>query len=438
MRIQSLVFVVLPLLSIVLPVQAQEEHKFEYGDITAADFKPGIKNSDTVANAIIIADIERVHFEKNEAGDFDVIKTRFMRVKIVNDNGFEAGKFTIYLNKFVPFRSFMMTLPEPGLLNLKGITYNLDDGEIRKTRLEMNSVFTTNESKISAVEKFAMPGLKAGSLFDVEYSIRSALQTQDINWSFQRKYPCLWSEYDLALPDAYKYTIKYDGDSSYYIQTIDTAILKFNAYSSTEKILVSHFRWVKMNEPAIISESYMSSLNNYIDRVSFQYNWGNYFRFKNSFYTLTNWQGFSHFYFAINRLDDFDTEKNNWLNKDLKEITTGLQSKNEIAAAIYRYVRNHFSCIHINSYFTTRSLRETFREKAGNVADLNILLAAMLRQEKIEADPAVLSTTDNGFGTLTRPHPEEYNYIICVAWPDGKNILLDASIPLNRYGNLLP
>ena len=102
----------------------------------------------------------------------------------------------------------------------------------------------------------------------------------------------------------------------------------------------------------------------------------------------------------------------------------------------FQICQGQFACTSHNDYFLTQKLRETFKDKSGNVADLNLLMTAMLKQMHIDAHPAVLTTRDRGYGNLSYPLPNDYNYLICVANVDGKEVLLDASQPLNPYGKL--
>ncbi len=438
MYMKKIVIQTIFLLFSVFSLTAQDDHEFAFGKFTVNDFNPPIQKSDTDAGAIIIADIGKVVFEKNEIGDFDVIYKRFERIKIINKNSFAAGKFTLSQDIRTPYHIVLQTVSKPGLIRLRGITYNLENNQIHEDELDQGSVFTEKEGKTQEVEKFTMPGLKEGSVFDLEYTVRSSFQVLDINWKFQKNYPCLWSEYDLTMPDAYQYSIKYRGDTSFFIHTVDITNHISPGFSNTEQILMSHFRWVKLNEPAFMSEPFIRSSKNYTDGVSFEHDWNIFDWEKFSNYSSSNWMGFINMYFFLNRIENFSGEKRNWLNKDLESITKGLQNQTEIAAAIYRNVRDHYSCVYRNSYFTSQSLKETFTEKKGNGADINLLLSAMLRQKKIEADLVILSTTDNGYVNFDYPRPVDYNYLVCAAKINGKEILLDASLPLNSFGDLTP
>ncbi len=430
-------------------IYAQEHSDFQFGKITPADFNVTANNFDSGASAIYLADIGTVSFEKNEAGDYDIISKRFSRVKILNKDGFHAGEFTLYLNMYVPYNHVFLKLPKPGLIGLKASTFNIEKGIMNEVKLDPASVISEKEGGNGMIVKFALPSLKEGSVFEIEYSFRSSFDIhningskilQDFNWDFQNAYPCLWSEYDLTMPDASLYTIKYQGDSSFYINQVDTIVHVSDDHSYQEKTLFSHFRWVKTNEPPIVSEPFIGSWKNYVDRVSLlrKWSWGETdAHYRHYTYTTDSWESFSNIYFILNGMKDFPDNGNNWMGKEAKQITEGLQTKNEIAVAIYRYIRDHFSCVKY-SYFASQPMKETLLNKTGNVADINLLLTAMLAHIGIEAGPAVLSTVENGYGNLSYPIPGDYNYLICAANIDGKEVVLDASQKLNPYGKLPP
>src|ERR1700722_12130926 len=76
---------------------AQEKSDFKFGKITAANFSLNADKFDSGANALIIADIGTAKFEGNNKGFFTIIFTRFLRVKIINKNGFDIGSREISL-----------------------------------------------------------------------------------------------------------------------------------------------------------------------------------------------------------------------------------------------------------------------------------------------------------------------------------------------------
>ena len=78
-------------------VLGQDRSNCKFGKIAPADFNLEAARFDSGANALIIADIGSTTFEGNNKGFFTLVFTRFMRVKILNKNGFDAGNYQIFL-----------------------------------------------------------------------------------------------------------------------------------------------------------------------------------------------------------------------------------------------------------------------------------------------------------------------------------------------------
>ena len=87
---------------------------------------------------------------------------------------------------------------------------------------------------------------------------------------------------------------------------------------------------------------------------------------------------------------------NNWLDDDMKLITGNAASAEQKARLIFAYVRDNFTCNNYYARYLTGSLKDVFKNKRGTVADINLLLIAMLHHEKISADPVLLSTRSRG------------------------------------------
>jgi hypothetical protein len=86
-------------------------------------------------------------------------------------------------------------------------------------------------------------------------------------------------------------------------------------------------------------------------------------------------------------------------------------------------------------YYTKIGVEEAYKEKTGNVAEINLMLVAMLRMAGIEASPVLISTRENGIALF--PNRSRFNYVIASASIDDKNVLLDATHKLSNI-NVLP
>src|ERR1700755_2846642 len=113
--------------------------------ITLADFDVQANKSDSGTGAIILSDVGKRTFEKNEAGDEDIVLKRFIRIQIVNKNGLDAGNVTLHLNTQALYHNLLMKLPDEGLVKLEGTTYNKINGSIQEVRLDQTNVISQQE-----------------------------------------------------------------------------------------------------------------------------------------------------------------------------------------------------------------------------------------------------------------------------------------------------
>ncbi len=177
---------------------AQEKSKIKFGKVTAEDFKQKVYAVDSAANAIVIADIGSTEMVGNTKGGFSLEFKKFKRVHILNKNGYDIAnvEIGIYTNGSA----------EENLKSLKAVTYNLENGKVVETKLETKSgVFKDKINKNLVVKKFTFPNIKEGSIIEYEYKLESDFIFNLQPWDFQGSYPCLWSEYNVSMPEFYYY-----------------------------------------------------------------------------------------------------------------------------------------------------------------------------------------------------------------------------------------
>jgi hypothetical protein len=417
-------------------LHAQDSLNIEFGKITIADFNQYVLKSDTGASAVIIADIGKTYFEGTNMGFLDIVFTRFMRVKIQNKNGLKIAKYEI------GFYNNPSGYAEP-ISDLKGSTFNLENGVIKETKLDASSIFDEKYNKYFSIKKFAMPALKEGSIYDITYTVRSQFDDHLTGWDFQSEYPCNWSEYQVTVPSSYHYKMKLQGDQQFDINTNKTVFENFSIQSgfSGRQFEISgnssQVRWVKKNVPAFKRETYVCSVKNYIDRVSFQLEYFQFNKKEDRHDYFISWAETGKKYFMKNNLEESIESENYLMDKEIPKITAKAHNTDQISRAIYCFVRDNFTCTNHNGIFPQNALKEIYKNRSGTEAEINLLLIAMLRHVKIYAEPAILSTRDNGFASVEFPLLDEYNYLICVMYDYEKEIKLDASRPRNPYGNLL-
>src|SRR5690348_182768 len=110
---------------------AQEKAPVKFGKVTPEDFKPTVYDIDSSASAVIIADVGSTEMLGNSKGSISLEFQKYRRARILNKNGYDIGNVSIgiYTNGDA----------EEELVNLKAVTYNLENGKVVETKLETKS-----------------------------------------------------------------------------------------------------------------------------------------------------------------------------------------------------------------------------------------------------------------------------------------------------------
>jgi Domain of Unknown Function with PDB structure (DUF3857)/Transglutaminase-like superfamily len=428
---------------VIQSLSAQDKPSYKFGKITSEDFKLTAEKFDSGANALIISDVGIAKFEGNDKAGFTLIFTHYMRVKIINKNGFDIGsrEISLYHDGEGDYEK---------LFSLKASTFNLENGVISETKLDDKSVFTQKYNSSYDDKKFTIPALKEGSIFDLEYTVKSPFAYRLMPWSFEGEYPRLRSEYMVTIPPPLHYVMRMQGDRHFDVDTskmiaVTYSIREGNGTQADDVYSVpgnSLFKWwVKKNVPSIHEEPYTTTIDNYYSRVTFQLSYIQWDASTPPHYQNSTWNTCSKSLMEDEEFGQALTHDNNWMSDELKAVIQGANTDDEKAYKIFGYVRDNFKATGKDGYnknglYVHSSLKDIFKKKEGNVGEINLLLTAMLRKADIKADPVILSTRDHGIADPSYPLLDEYNYVICVAHPNDKWVTLDASEPYNAYGQL--
>ncbi|MEJ7740013.1 MAG: transglutaminase domain-containing protein [Chitinophagaceae bacterium] len=413
---------------------AQDKSPVKYGKVTAEDFDLSKYTFDSSASAVIISDVGNSSFIGNDKGWFSLNFKRQQRIKIINKTGFEAASITIPL--------YFNGKAEEKLENLKAVTYNLENGKITETKLESSAVFKDKLSKNIVLRKFTFPAVKEGSIIEYSYNVESDFLDNLQHWTFQHDYPCIWSEYEVRIPQFFGYVFLNQGYKKFHVNNNTTSfqayrIIQEGAAMQSEYVTVNANvvvnRWVQKDVPALKEESFTSSLDNHISKIEFQLSEYRHPLTPRQF--MGNWITVNE---KLMKDEEFGAPllvKNNWLDDAMKTIIGKAGSPLEKAMLIYTFVRDNFTCTNYYAKYLSNNLKTIFKSRNGNVADINLLLVAMLRHENIDVDPVLLSTRDHGYTNELYPLMNQYNYVIAEVRIDNTLHYLDATHSLG-FGKL--
>lgn len=411
--------------------------KIKYGDVKAADFEPVAYAVDSTAAAIYLFDVGASYYEGNNTGGFSVIFKRHARIRLMNKNGFDMAT--------VQFRVFKGNNFEDKLEDIDAATYNIEDGKVKATKLEKSAIFK-DKNEDATIYKFTFPNIKEGSIIEFSYKVSSPSEQYLEPWYFQGEYPRLWSQYSVTVPALYDYVTLTQG----YVPTVlDSSDVFEEQYRISDPGTKANERsenyvftantlfhtWGMQNVPAIKEEAFTTTLANHISKVEFQLS---KIRYPNAPVkpVMSNWVEMGKSLMEDESFGEPLRHDNNWLNDDIKQVVAGAATKEEKARRIFAYVRDNFTCTDNYARYLSQPLKKTMQAKKGNVADINILLAAMLKHEGMDAYPVLLSTRGHGVTYDLYPIMNKFNYVITQVVVDNKQYLLDAADPDNAFNIL--
>ncbi|HZF64362.1 MAG TPA: transglutaminase domain-containing protein, partial [Chitinophagaceae bacterium] len=427
--------IVILLVVLFLNSYSQKSSDYKFAKITTADLEKRSYEIDSNTDAVVLADVGRSEIVGNNRGWFSLEFTRHKRVHILNKSGYNEADFEVYI--------YADRSVEEEVNYIRGVSYNLEDGKIVETKMDKSAVFTNKVSRNKLVKKFTLPNVKEGTIIDIEYKTTSPFLFNLEPWSFQGSAPALWSEYKLTLPEFFGYIFIGQGYIPFFINEKKERRETYHVAdaSSTQKTerevlpaAVSDYRWVMKNVPELKAEKFTSTLKNHIARLEFQLSEYRY-PLKHR-QVMRSWPQFTK---ELLEDDDFGkslSSNNNWMSDELRPIVGSAATSLQKAKNIFNYVRDNFVCTGHNAIFIQQPLRNVFKSKKGTVSELNLLLTSMLRHEKIDASPVLLSTREHGYSYELYPIINRFNYVVCHASIDNQVYYLDASHAQLGFGKM--
>ena len=399
--------------------------KIKFGHVTLEDFAPKVYSIDSNAQAVVLFDKGSANYVPDQSGWFNIEYVYHKKIRILNKNQFDRATVEIPLYKG--------NNHEDKVEKIEAVTYNMENNEIVSTKMDKESIFNDKASKNYSVKKFTLPNLKEGCIIEYTYTIISQNAYNLRNWVFQDKVPVLQSEYEITLPTLFDFIFLPGG---YYELKPETEqgfknfnILNSNGAGKSEigiyKATTNHVKWSLSNLKPMVKEKFTTTLQNHISKIEFQLQSINYPESPPKPYMQT----WSELVKTLLKDEQFGADlsgKNNWMNDEVKNLIKGDDALSN-AKSIYSYLRDNFTCTDYDALYLPENLKKSFASKKGNIAEINLLLVAMLKKAQINADPVLLSTTDNGKAFEMYPLINKFNYVIARVIINNKIYLLDAS-----------
>jgi hypothetical protein len=386
---------------------------FKLGKIDKAELSVNTCDLDSTAEAYYIGDLGNVYFTVDGEGIKTVFERHF-RMKILKKTGLDWAHFSI---------------PVWGTnfyIDVKGFTYNLENGEIQKEKLSKDAIYKEKYTKKSSLVKFALPKVKEGSIIEVYYKITSP-SSEIPDWDFQYGIPVKYSEYEVLIPEYFNYKRFQNGYEKLQVKS-EQENGSFNFGQGYTLTFTSNKDvYTAINVPAFKTEPYLTSSRNYISSIEFELQ---SYQFPREMLKdfRTDWNSISK---ELMDDDDFGGQLNRsgFVKDQVATLTANCATPYAKMKVIYDYLKTYIKWNEYRSKYASQSLKKAYENKSGNCAEINLLLIVMLREAGLKSDPALLSTRDNGIQLIEFPVLQKFNYVIATVSIDGKTYLLDATEP---------
>jgi len=397
-------------------VNAQD--KFKFGEAPESLVKMTTYDKDSTASAFVVYENQDVYYNWNTSySDFELVSDYTVRIKILTADGVDCA------NVSIPFYKGNASSSSEYITGLTGWTYNWDNEKTVKEKLSKDYVFTEDVTENYKRIKFALPAVKAGSVIEYKYSLKSPYYHNPQNFLFQRSIPVKYSCLRIAIPEYFKFNRETRGYEPIKISANPvnmTFLIDGNSLRCTGEETVAE----AVDLPALKDENFVWNYNDYMTGI--------YFSLQQVVITGVYYkdyaQTWSNVVDVLMNSENFGGKlKNKGLFKDeLASLQTSGGTDEEKLRAILNLVRgkvkwNERSALFINN--PSKALKDGI----GNSGEINSLLFNALKNAGYDAGVALMSLRSNGRIPITYPSWDKLNYFIVQVKIGDKTYYLDAT-----------
>ena len=418
-------------------VMAQSDSKgvtepaMKYGKVDISDFAVKPQGKDSSASAIILFDKGDLRFEiNNRTSAFRYVFERHARILILKKDAYDLANIEIGL-----YKSDINN--EELLSSFTATTHNLEKGAVSSYKLAKDAKFSDRADKNTTIRKFTLSNIQEGSIIEYKYEIRSDFLFNLRDWSFQSSIPTVYSDFSITIPEYFNYKKNIRGYvpistiKSEVVNQSFTGNLTGESHSSDRSTIncqANLNRFVARDVPALRDEAFITTLDDYRSKIEFEISSTQFPNSPYKSYTDT-WEKIVT---ALYDREDFGSLLRNNYGKNLaSDIVKNESNARKKLDMIFSYVKANVKHNGDESkYADHKSLRNIVEKKAGNVADINLLLINLLSNAGLNAYPILLSTRSNGHHP-GNPLISKFNYVIAGVNIDSTKYFLDATNIIN-------
>ena len=351
--------------------------RYEFGQVTVADLQ--------ATEDAVFGQVDAVVLHRDVYSTIGDVIEVYEKIKILTKEGTDYGTFDI---------------PYYDIKRIKGFTYNLEDGQIVTHELDKKNIFMEKDEDALRSYKITFPQVKQGSIIELRYESPKGTAA---NIDLQYEIPIRKLRAEVYNNTRYTYRITQNPMAFLNIRRIDQ---NNTVIHSGENI------------PPVREVSYVYDMDLYfahlrIERLGV-----------NNYIQVAKWEDFPK---IMLESDDYNRhlEPRGIYKDDISKAISGLTDSTAVAKAVYDLVQNTIEWDGRFGIFPDLGTRFAYRNKTGDVSDLNMMYVSMMRSLGYEAYPVLSSTKSHGLPLSASQ--ETFNYTLAAVKLGGKYKVVDCA-----------
>jgi transglutaminase-like putative cysteine protease len=332
--------------------------------------------------------------------------------------------------------TFDSTRRDGKLLDLDVVVINPDG---TKTPVKSANIYTEKLSKYYSAKKVFIPNLQKGSIIEYRFELVTNNFLRLTEWNFQEDLPVRWSEINAHIPEFYNYLTL--SNITFPIVINETNRKNGNFYYRGEYYSTVHFRKALKNIPALKNEPFVTTIDDYRNKLEFQLKEYTY----PGQVTIPVYESWPKLAKELSKDTDFgDQYLKTSKSKVLVEAAANLLKNTDLPeeerlAKLLEFVTTNIKWNKETWLYKDKGINDAFTDHQGNMADINLGLVALCKAAGFEAHPMLISTREHGHMTPEYPIVNQFDAVLTyVELKDKTFRILDGTSPFHGVNMAAP
>lgn len=388
---------------------------FKLGKISNDDFTQQKCPIDSTAGAYIINTTGEADFLIDDSG-VEIYYYYYTKLKIVSNSGLKNAEVSI------PY--LVSGNINSKVEDIEAISYNYENNILTKTNLTATDCYDQKINESWRVKKFAVPNVKAGTVIEYKYKVRTNYVFEFRDWEFQQDIPVMNSKFTLRMIPFYEYT--------YMVQGMNKTFKTSNVVSSDKRNYAGInfsdviYNFEMNNIEAFKDETFITAKSDFISKIDFQLSKINHpSGFKENI--LSTWPELVKDLMSDDEFGKYVKDAQKYGEKLFKESAILQLNQQQKIDTILNMVKSSYIWDKKIRMYSKTKLKDFIKEKRGNSAEINLFTIGLLNACGINAYPFLISTREHGKIKVDYPFLNAFNNCIILIKNDNGYYLTDAT-----------